>query len=71
MKPTPTLRFFCSASSAAASQRRTAGPSVANDFSANTFTPLRTAYSNIMGRNAAWVVSRTMSPGSRLSIAFW
>ena len=53
MKPTPTFRFFCSDNSAAFSQRRTAGPSVANDFSAKTLTPFLTAYSNIIGRKAA------------------
>ena len=70
MKPTPTLRFFCSATSAAFNQRRTAGPSVANDFSANTFTPFPTAYSKCIGRKAACVVSNTTSSGPRESIAF-
>ena len=70
MKPTPTLRFFFSDSSAAASSRRVLGASGANDFSMKTFTPFFTAYSNIIGRNAAWVVSSTTSPGERQSIAF-
>ena len=46
------------------------GESVAKDFSANTFTPLETAYSNISGRKAAWVVKSTTSLGPRQSIAF-
>ena len=49
MKPTPTFRFFCSESSAAFSQRRTLGESVANDFSAKTFTPFGDARWKIEG----------------------
>ena len=62
MKPTATFRFFRSDFTAAAISRRVLGASGANDFSMKTFTPFFTAYSNIIGRNAAWVVSSNSRP---------